>query len=232
MYQLHIANRATSSWSLRPWVLMKSLQIPFNETLTPFAEEGGSAERFRRFSPTGKVPCLIDGEIHVWESLAIVEYLAERHGGVWPEDDSARAWARSICAEMHAGFAALRSQCPMCCGVTLKLKQPSMALDKDVQRIDEIFKQGLERWGGAFLCGDRFTAADAFFAPVALRAKSYGLPLSRMAQDYVERLVLHPPMQEWQRLAVAEKWREAGIETYLMEHCDIVEDLRASDVAR
>ena len=115
MYQLYIANKNYSSWSLRPWVLMKTLDIPFAEQLVPFADgtSGASRDRFRAFSPTGKVPCMVDGATAVWESLGIVEYLAERHPGVWPLDPDARTWARCASAEMHAGFTALRSLCTM-----------------------------------------------------------------------------------------------------------------------
>ncbi|HQY70835.1 MAG TPA: glutathione S-transferase N-terminal domain-containing protein, partial [Pseudomonadales bacterium] len=107
MYELYIANKNYSSWSLRPWVLMRELRIAFDERLVPFAP-GSNFERFRAFSPTGKVPCLHDGATVVWDSLAIAEYLAERHAGVWPSDARARAWARSAAAEMHSGFGALR----------------------------------------------------------------------------------------------------------------------------
>eukprot|EP01038_Epipyxis_sp_PR26KG_P001742 gene1742-2467_t len=115
---LYIANKNYSSWSLRPWVLLKQLGIPFTERLVPF---GGDVP-YTAFSPTGKVPCLVDGEVTVWESLAIVEYLAERHPDVWPTDPTARAWARSACAEMHAGFSTLRNLCSMNCGLRVRLQ--------------------------------------------------------------------------------------------------------------
>src|SRR5579863_6709733 len=111
MYTLHITNKNYSSWSLRPWVLMRECGIAFDERLTPLDDAAGNVA-FRRFSPTGKVPCLVDGDITVWDSLAITEYLAERHSGIWPRDPRARAWARSAAAEMHSGFTALRSTCP------------------------------------------------------------------------------------------------------------------------
>ena len=119
MYTLHIANKNYSSWSLRPWLLMRMLAIPFEERLTPFPT-GSSWSLFRPFSPNGRVPCLIDDGWAVWDSLAIAEYLAERHAGVWPSDARARAWARSAAAEMHSSFTALRNACPMSCGVRVQ----------------------------------------------------------------------------------------------------------------
>ena len=118
-YTLYIANRNYSSWSLRPWLLMTELQIPFTEILVPF--EASNHANFSRFSPTARVPCLHDGDTVIWDSLAIIEYLAEGHAGVWPQERSARAWARSAAAEMHSGFSALRNQCSMNCGLRLRL---------------------------------------------------------------------------------------------------------------
>ena len=119
MYTLYIANKNYSSWSLRPWLLMRVLAIPFEERLTPFPT-GSSWSLYRPFSPSGRVPCLIDDGWAVWDSLAIAEYLAERHAGVWPSDARARAWARSAAAEMHSSFTALRNTCPMSCGVRVQ----------------------------------------------------------------------------------------------------------------
>ena len=116
MYTLYIANKNYSSWSLRPWLLMRALSIPFEEQLVAF-EEGSNWARFREFAPNGRVPCLHDDGIVVWDSLGITEYLAERHSGVWPESAQARAWARSASAEMHSGFDALRGLCPMNCAL-------------------------------------------------------------------------------------------------------------------
>ncbi|MCP1327689.1 glutathione S-transferase, partial [Halomonas sp. 707D4] len=137
MFDLYIANKNYSSWSLRPWVLMTALEIPFNERLMPF--EGGSGashDTFLRFSPSGLVPCLVevngDVEEAVWDSLAIIEYLAESHAGVWPKARSTRAWARSACAEMHSGFTALRQACPMNCGVRVRLASLPEALKCDL----------------------------------------------------------------------------------------------------
>ncbi|MDN3555332.1 glutathione S-transferase family protein [Halomonas maura] len=207
MYRLHIANKNYSSWSLRPWLLMRELEIPFAERLTPF-DAGSSWASFRAFSPTGKVPCLIDGELAVWDSLAIVEYLAERHAGVWPEDSAARAWARSACAEMHSGFSALRGECPMNCGLRVRVTTPSTPLRHDLARLEELWQQGLEAFGGPFLAGEAFSAVDAFFAPVAFRVQGFELALGSSARDYVERLLARPGMQDWYRAALAEPWRD------------------------
>ena len=194
MYTLYIGNKNYSSWSLRPWVLLQSLGIPFVERLVRF-EQGANWERFRDFSQSGLVPCLHDGDTVVWDSLAIAEYLAEKHSGLWPADRSARAWARSVTAEMHSGFAALRGQCPMNCGLRVKLNGIGEALQRDLNRIDEIWTEGLVRHGGPFLAGDSFSAADAFFAPVAFRIQTYHLPLSTTALAYAQRLLDLAPMR-------------------------------------
>ena len=140
MYQLHIANKNYSSWSLRPWVLMTELGIEFEEHFQPFESED-NFEKFRTFSPTGKVPCLVDGDTVVWDSLAIAEYLAERHPGTWPEDNAARAFARCAAAEMHSGFPDLRTICPMNCAITVEMAGVPEGLQRDINRIDELFSQ-------------------------------------------------------------------------------------------
>src|SRR5688572_9240507 len=130
MYQLWIANKNYSSWSLRPWALLRQLQIPFQEQLAPFTGST-SWDSYRKFSPSGKVPCLVDGDITVWDSLAIAEYLAERHSGIWPSAPQSRAWARCAAAEMHSGFTALRSQCGMNCGLRVRLHEIGPALQQE-----------------------------------------------------------------------------------------------------
>ena len=175
MYQLFIANKNYSSWSLRPWVLMRERGIAFEEVLRPFVE-GGSHAAFVAFSPTGKVPCLLDGGTVVWDSLAIVEYLAERHAGVWPADPLARAWARCAAAEMHSGFGVLRNECSMTVGLRLELHRVSDGLRSELARLEELWGEGLARFGGPFLAGAAFTAVDAFFVPVAGRHVSGTLP--------------------------------------------------------
>ena len=127
MYTLYIGNKNYSSWSLRPWVLMRALSIPFEERLVPF-EEGSNWNRFRAFSPNGRVPCLHDGTKVIWDSLAITEYLAERHAGVWPGDVDVRAWARSVAGEMHSGFAELRNRCTMNCGLRIRLGETGLVM--------------------------------------------------------------------------------------------------------
>ncbi|QTP55649.1 glutathione S-transferase family protein [Billgrantia sulfidoxydans] len=225
MYRLHIANKNYSSWSLRPWVLMRQKEIRFEEVLTPF-EADSNWSTFRAFSPSGLVPCLEDGERTVWESLAIVEYLAERHAGVWPADEEARAWARCASSEMHAGFSPLRSLCPMNCGVRVKLHHMPDALARNLARLDELWQQGLTRFGGPFLAGEAFTAVDAFFAPVAFRVQSFGLTLSEPSMGYVTRLLSLPAMQQWYEEALAEPWREAAHEAEVQQHGTIIEDRR------
>jgi glutathione S-transferase len=207
MYDLYIANKNYSSWSLRPWVLLRELAIPYRERLVPF---GGNAnpDAFRSFSPTGKVPCLVDGAITVWDSLAITEYLAERHAGVWPADAAARAFARSAAAEMHSGFTGLRNTCAMSCGIRVALHAIDAALGRDLARLETLWADGLGRFGGPFLAGAKFTAADAFFAPVAFRIQTYDPPLNATARGYAERLLALPAMHEWYAAALAETWRD------------------------
>src|SRR5580698_4223353 len=203
MYTLHIANKNYSSWSLRPWVLMRELRIPFTESLIPFHLEAEWAA-YRRIAPNGKVPCLVDGDITVWESLAIVEYLAERHAGVWPEAADARAWARSACAEMHAGFGELRSRCSMSCGVRVRLHTVTTALSADLARIGALWNDGLAHFGGPFLAGAAFSAVDAFFAPVVFRIQTYDLQLDPTAQAYVARMLDLATLRTWYESALRE----------------------------
>ena len=226
MYDLHIANKNYSSWSLRPWVLMKALGIPFEEHKTAFPVDG-TGEPFRKFSPSGKVPCLHDGDLLVWDSLAIIEYLAESHPAVWPSKVHARAWARCAAAEMHAGFGVLRDKCSMACGQRVRLHEVSPALDRDLARLGELWVEGLTRFGGPFLAGDSFTAVDAFFAPVAFRIQSYGLVLPEPAAGYARHLLALPAMQEWYRDALAETWREPKHDQDLANNGTVTEDLRA-----
>jgi glutathione S-transferase len=225
MQTLHIANKNYSSWSLRPWVLMKTLGIPFAERLWPFAE-GPSESVFRQFSPSAKVPCLHEGAVVVWDSMAIVEYLAEQHPAVWPTDRSARAWARSAAAEMHSGFQALRNECTMTVGQRIRLHAPSGRLAADVARIEALWNEGLTRFSGPFLAGANFTAVDAFFAPVAYRVRTYGLALAAAAADYAERLLRLPAMREWEAAALAEPWRDAAHEAEALSLGEILADFR------
>ena len=224
-YTLITANRNYSSWSLRPWVLMKALQIPFEDRVEPFAKPSNWAE-FRAFSPTGQVPVLLDGDRTVWDSLGIALYLADRHEQVWPGDEAPRAFAQSASCEMHGGFAALRNDCTMNVGVRVDFKPPGGALARDVARVRELFEQGLGRFGGPWLAGPAFTALDAFYAPVAYRVRTYGLDVGK-GQAWVERILAHPALLDWEAQALAEPWREASHEAELAAAGRITADFRA-----
>ncbi len=227
MYELLIANKNYSSWSLRPWVLMTALGIPFRERQIPFPA-GPSYSTYRPFSPTGRVPCLNDDGLPVWDSLAIVEYLAERHPGVWPSDPVARAFARSIAAEMHSSFQTLRNMCGMSCGIRVRLHETPPALHADIARVGEIWNEGLTRFGGPFLAGGAFTGADAFYAPVVFRAQTYGLDFGGRSSAYVERMLALPAMRAWYDAALAETWRESGHEAETLSYGTLTDDFRKS----
>lgn len=227
MYRLHIGNKNYSSWSLRPWVLMRTLRIDFDEILIPFGEPG-SAELFRRHSPSARVPCLHDGKRQIWDSLAIVEYLGERHEGVWPADDDARAWARSASAEMHSGFHALRAQCSMSCGQRVVLREQTPSLRVDLMRLAAVWADGLQRFGGPFLAGAAFSAVDAFFAPVAFRLQTYGIALDERCDAYRERLLSLQAMRDWYEAALREPWREITHEREIAAVAASIIDLRSS----
>lgn len=226
MFDLYIGNKNYSSWSLRPWVLMRELAIPFREMLVPF---GGAQnpDAFRSFSPSGKVPCLVDGDITVWDSLSITEYLAERHAGVWPAEARARAWARSAAAEMHSGFQGLRNVCGMNCGLRIALHAVSDALSRDLRRLESLWADGLAKFGGPFLAGPRFSAVDAFFAPVAFRIQTYEPPVSQEARRYANQLLALPAMKSWYGAALAETWRDEEHEEEVRSVGVWREDLRA-----
>ena len=151
-------------------------------------------DAFRGFSPTGKVPCLVDGNITVWDSLAITEYVGERHAGVWPAEAAARAWARCASAEMHSGFFALRNACTMNCGIRVTLRSIDAPLKRDLARLEELWADGIGRFGGPFLTGARFCAVDAFFAPVAFRIQTYNRRSTRRAA-LCRALLALPAMQ-------------------------------------
>ncbi|MET0308801.1 MAG: glutathione S-transferase family protein [Sphingomonas sp.] len=222
MYRLYIGNKNYSSWSLRPWLLMRMLDIAFDEHLVPFGDGA-----FDAFSPSGKVPCLDDGGMLLWDSLGITEYLAERHPGVWPADPVARAWARCAAAEMHGGFGALREYCTMNCGIRVRLDTPRRALDRDIARIAALWRDGLERFGGPWLGGQAFSAVDAFFAPVALRFQTYGILVDDRTAAYAEALRGLPPMREWYDAAIAEPWRDLAHEVEAQASGTWLADLRA-----
>ncbi|WP_232492899.1 glutathione S-transferase family protein [Novosphingobium kaempferiae] len=223
-YTLITANRNYSSWSLRPWVLMKALAIPFEDELELFTMPV-NYDAFRSFSPTGQVPALIDEDRTVWDSLGIALYLADRHPGVWPQDEDARAFAQSAVCEMHAGFPALRSACTMNVGVRVKPRPMSGALVREVHRVRELFEEGLDRFGGPWLAGSAFSAVDAFYAPVAFRIRTYGLDVGG-GQAWVDAMLAHPAMLQWEQEALAETWREESHEAEIAEAGEIIADYR------
>ncbi|MBO9687003.1 glutathione S-transferase family protein [Roseateles chitosanitabidus] len=211
--QLVIGNKNYSSWSMRPWVLLKGLDIAFEERVVRFDFEPGSAfyRALAPLTPTLKVPVLVDEGLAVWDSLAIVEYIAERFPDkpVWPRDARQRARARSLCAEMHSGFTQLRSLCPMNIDAELafvgqRLLATEPSLHRDLARIGELWTDALAQSGGPFLFGE-FGAVDAFFAPVVMRVTRYGLPLPAPLQAYVARMQEAPGVREWIADALAEK---------------------------
>lgn len=214
MAQLYIGNKNYSSWSLRPWLLMTEAGIPFEEKRLRLSWE--PASDFKRtllaIAPTGRVPLLVDDDgFAIWDTLAIAETLAERHPAkrLWPEDPKRRARARSVCAEMHAGFAELRSTF----GMNIEARLPEIgarmlrekpAAAADLARIDQLYADALRESGGPFLFGDRFTIADAYFAPVCTRIRTYALPVSAASAAYVERILGLASFRAWERDALAE----------------------------
>jgi glutathione S-transferase len=203
MYTLYIGNKNYSTWSVRGWLAAKLSGAPFTEVLVQLS--GTHNPEFLRFSPTARVPALHDVDIVVWDSLAIAEYLAERHPAMWPADRAARAWARSVCAEMHSGFGALRNDMTMCIRERLDVRPWSPALAGDIARVDAIWNEGRMRFGagGAFLCGE-FSLADAFYAPVAFRFQTYAVTPTGAAAGYLAALLAHPFVREWEKAALAE----------------------------
>ena len=205
MYTLYLGNKNYSSWSLRGWMALKLSGAPFNEVMVALSGEAQPNPTNRAFSPTARVPCLHDGDVVVWDSLAIAEYLAERHAGMWPADPVARAWARSVACEMHSGFSALRDEMTMCVKERLDVRPWSPRLAADVARVSEIWTEGRRRFGGsgAFLCG-ALSLADAFYAPVAFRFRTYVVTPDGMAGAYLADLLRHPLLREWEAAALAE----------------------------
>jgi glutathione S-transferase len=207
---LYIANKNYSSWSFRPWMAMTAAGVPFAEVLIPFDNSAGNP-RFKEISPTGRVPVLHHGDIRVWESLAIIEYVAELFPDkrIWPEAPADRAVARSISMEMLSGFRALRNACPMNIRRPkgrLDLAQDVQAgVDVDVARISAMWKQLLARSGGPFLFGE-FCAADAMFAPVVNRFDIYGMVTDQALLNYMAAMKGHPAWKAWETAALAEPW--------------------------
>ena len=203
MYTLYIGNKNYSSWSLRGWLATRLSGAPFREVMVQL--RGTYNPDNRAFSPTALVPALHDGDVHVWDSLAIGEYLAERHPGMWPADAAARAWARSIAAEMHSGFATLRNDMTMCIRERVDVRPWSDALAADIARVAELWTDSRRRWskGGPYLCG-AFSLADAFYAPVAFRFQTYDVRPAGVAGEYLASLLAHPFVREWEEAALAE----------------------------
>jgi glutathione S-transferase len=211
--RLYIGNKNYSSWSLRPWLVLTQSEIDFEEVRLRFDgldADSAFKREASRISPTGRVPVLEDDGLVVWDTLAIVEYLAERFPdkALWPRERHARARARSLCAEMHSGFVALRTHFPM----NIELSRPEIGprvlaeradVRADLARIDQLFCDALAQSGGPFLFGE-FGIADAFFAPVAARIRSYGLLVSSNSEAYVRRIFALPAMQAWVREALDE----------------------------
>lgn len=208
--KLLIANKLYSSWSMRPWLLMMALGIPFEETLIPLYLRDSKA-RILDVSPTGKVPCLIDGDVKVWESLAIMEYLHERFPdrGAWPADAVARAHARAAANEMHAGFVALRQACPMNLRGRFSIPEISSDVADNLRRIEGLWSEARTRFalkaGGDFLYGP-FTAADAMFAPVVTRLDTYQLRVAPETRRYMDAVLRHPAVVKWRADALREPW--------------------------
>ncbi len=214
MLKLYIGNKNYSSWSMRPWVLLRQAGIAFEEVLIRF-DSFDSNSAFKKalqgVSPTGRVPLLVDDGLAVWDTLAIAEYVAEKfpQAQLWPAGTAARARARSVCAEMHSGFHALRGNCPMNIEAELSntgalIWRDKPAVRADVQRIVEMWSALLEEHGGPMLFGS-FSVADAYFAPVCMRMKTYGLPVPAAISAYVERVSKLPGVQAWVTQALAEK---------------------------
>ena len=208
MLKLVIGNKNYSSWSMRPWLALRANGIPFEEVFIPlYTDDKADKERMLSFSRAGKVPTLVDSDVTVWDSLSIIEYLAEKFPQVrlWPEDRAARAHARSISAEMHSGFMALRNEC----GMNLHRPIRSVALSDDardnVARIQAIWAECYQRYGkaGPFLFG-AFGGADAMFAPVVHRFRSYAIPVEGDARHYVDAMMSLPAFAEWTRDGLAE----------------------------
>jgi glutathione S-transferase len=211
LYTLVIGNKNYSSWSMRPWVLMKQLGIVFEERKLRFDFDADSAFRkaVAQVSPAGTVPVLLDQGFAVWDTFAIVEYLAERHAAVWPANTQHRARARCLVAEMHSGFGPLRSHCPMNIEAHLpevgaKVWAEQEAVRKNVTRIEAAWADALQSSGGPFLFG-AFSAADAYFAPVCMRLATYALPASDTTRAYMQRVAAAPGVKAWIDDALAEQ---------------------------
>jgi glutathione S-transferase len=213
--RLIIGNKNYSSWSMRPWIAMKAAGLAFEETLLPLYRPE-SREQVLKYSPTGKVPILLDGDIAIWESLAILDHLSDRfpNAQLWPDAVPARAHARAVSAEMHAGFADLRSHCPMNMRRDRNKKRDlTPAAQANVDRIDALWGAARSRFGagGPFLFG-AFSAADAMYAPVVSRFASYAIPVSAASRSYMDAMMALPAWKEWEAAGRVEQWVMEGNE--------------------
>ncbi len=205
MYTLYLGNKNYSSWSLRAWLLLKHFGIPFAERMVSVAGRDYNAA-LKPLAGNARVPCLHDDGFQIWESIAIAEYLAERHPAMWPADAKARARARSIAAEMHAGFVKLRTAMPMNLKLKLKGKTPAPEVQRDIDRIVEIWTEARTRFAtadGPYLFG-QFSVADAMFAPIVWRLHIYKVQLPSVAAAYSRAMLAHPAMAEWYSAALQE----------------------------
>lgn len=204
---LYIGNKNYSSWSLRPWLAMKAANIPFEEVLIPIYAGAADKQRILDVSPAGKVPVLTDGDVTVWDSLAIIEYLAETfpQAQLWPQDLVARAHARAISAEMHGGFGGLRRECGMNIHRPVGPKTLSEEAKENIARVQDIWTDCRQRYGGAgpFLFGT-FSAADAMYAPVVHRFRTYAIAVSLPVKEYMKAMLAYPAFAEWTAQALAE----------------------------
>lgn len=211
---LVIANKCYSSWSFRPWILMRHLGIPFEEVVVPLAEPS-TRETLLRHTPSGKAPCLHDNDLTVWDSLSIIEYLADSYPqyAVWPKDRQARALARSLAAEMHSGFMDLRALLPMNMRRKVQRRELTAGALADAARLEQAFAEARDRFGrgGEFLFGD-FSAADAMFAPIVNRLHVYDVTVTPTTRTYMDRMMALPAWQEWSGQASLEPWTIAKYE--------------------
>jgi glutathione S-transferase len=213
-YRLIIGNKNYSSWSLRPWLAMRQAGIEFDELCIPLYGPG-SKERILQVSPSGRVPALTDGDLTVWDSLAICEYLAERHPGMWPEDAAARAVARSASAEMHSGFANLRTHMGMNIRKHYPGKGVGVGVPEEIARIFSIWEDCRTRFGagGPFLCG-KFSIVDAMYAPVVTRFRTYAVAVPASLKPYYDAMLALPAFREWIAAAEAESASIPGQDCY------------------
>lgn len=204
---LYIGNKNYSSWSFRPWLAMRAANVAFKEVLIPIYAGADDKQRILDVSPAGKVPVLTDGGVTVWDSIAIIEYLAEKfpRAQLWPQNPASRANARAISAEMHGGFGALRRECGMNIHRPIRAKALSDEAKENIARVQEIWTGCRERYGqaGPFLFGT-FTAADAMYAPVVHRFRTYAIDVSQPVREYMEAMLAHPAFAEWTTQALAE----------------------------